>query len=152
MNWRDDAPTTPIRLNRATLELLQVAVKRRVEDSVGGTLLDSLECTVDGMAVELKGTVLAEKLPPEVVERTEVVDFVHPDGWWQLFRETYRRHWWMRWSRGRWPVRTTKTHRRVTLTVSVGRFRTFPQASVPPPAALGVPVNVAIVEERVMRW
>lgn len=148
--WDEPVPQT-MRLNRVTLELLQVAVKRRLGQDVGAAVVDTLELTADRMAVELKAAVLAEKLPPEQFERTAVVDFVHPDGWWQMFRETYRRRWWMRWSLGRWPVRKTKEHRRVTLTVSLARFRTFPQSSIGAPD-LGGSVNVSVLEDRVMHW
>lgn len=104
-----------------------------------------LEDLARSMMVELRGYVYAERLPPERVTRTTDVAFCEtemvPDGPWQRFLVRHKGAWWTRlWKRWRYPrylAVVIKTSRRVSLTVELERYRTYPESKIGPSPHLG---------------
>lgn len=133
-----------IRNRYVALDVLTVGIHQRLRRNVGGLVADSVALELNGMTAKLTAKVLAEQLPPEHVERAETVSFSYPDGWWQMFRDTYRSRWWMRWSLARWPVRTRTYQQTVRFTLDLRRYWLYPHANVPLPN-LGDPVRGSTV-------
>ena len=86
------------------------------------------------MVFELRSCVLAEKLPPEEITRSEEV----PASWWQHFKADHGRRLWLRWLVRRRPVRTET----LSLTVFLRRYWAYPEARSLPVDRFGGPVRI----------
>lgn len=81
------------------------------------------------MVYELATNVRTHKLPPETVEETGTLACDHPATWWQQWKhDVAAKHWALRWIARRWPVRQTRTVHKLTITLDLRRFRTYPDA------------------------
>jgi hypothetical protein len=142
----DVSPVGPVRTVEADLERRMFGLRRLVADRAGVSVADSLRMElqrqVDGMAVELSGFVLAERLPPVREVRSATVVFEVPASWWQHLKATVRGWRWCRRVTGRWQVAVRVVERRVELSVELQRWWTFPKATVQVPE-LGRPVRVS---------
>lgn len=138
-----------------TLERMKVAGRKHI----GAFTMHSLELSrfqndlADELIYALTAEVLAEKLPPASETSTTIVRFDVPATWFQHLkqslygwrRKSFRTRGLRFWLERRFPVRYETLTRRVTLTVSLERYRTYPKANIVlPPDRFGQPVRVAI--------
>jgi len=135
-----------------TLERLE----HEVRGSVGAHIHESLKASIDediwgGLVYRLTADVLAEKLPPKSVARSEHVTFEFPASTWQMFKMNHAESWWLGWFVREWPVRWNTHKKLATLTVDLERYRTFPQANYVFPNTLGPYVNVAVTRDS-LEW
>ncbi len=98
------------------------------------------------LMVEFTAEILADRLPPEQVTETTLVQFESPATWWEHFKQTYGGRWWLRPLVRRRPVRLERQQRAVKVTVDLRLFQAYPRAEVP--AALGQSVSWAQLETR----
>lgn len=99
----------------------------------------------DRLIYRLTADVLAEKLPPERIERTSEFFWEFPASPFQHWKQKHDRSWWLRWFVARRPVRRVRHAKVATLEVNLERYRTFPQCNYVFPKDLGPYVNVAVV-------
>lgn len=132
-----------------TLERLRVGL----EQHVGAHALESMRLEVvedllrNSFIYRLKTDILAEKLPPEKVERSKTFTLDFPASSWQHFKQEHSESWWLRWLVQRRPIRYQALEQTATLTVDLERYRTFPQCNYVFPKNLGPYVQVAIPRE-----
>lgn len=132
-----------------TLERLKLGLQMRV----GAHVLDSLrlerqqDMIYNDLLYRLEASVLAEKLPPEKVERSKVVTLDFPASSWQHFKQEHSESWWLGWLVRRRPIRYQALEQTATLTVDLERYRTFPQCNYVFPKGLGPYVNVAVTHD-----
>ena len=122
-----------------TLDMLKVAVQRRVSPHLGAFVRESLtldaraaEMLTGDLVVELRAYLLAEKR--EVwTERSAplTLDIVVPATPWHHFRHLHAGAWWQRLIERRRPIRYTIHKRTGQMTASLTRFLTYPHADVP---------------------
>jgi hypothetical protein len=130
---------------QVTLDYLRLGVTNRVsaEFAASVNVRTWRDQVLDHLVFELTARVLADKLPPANESTTKIFEFEIPATWWQAYKATRYRLWWVRWWTRRHPIRT-KTYRfEGTLTVDLTRYHTWPKAKVMP-SSWGRPVRVAI--------
>jgi hypothetical protein len=131
------------------LQRLRIGLEQRI----GAQVIESLELHqvedifTRSIVTRLTADVLAEKLPPEKIERSKTVALDFPASSWQHFKQEHSESWWLRWLVRRWPVRIQQLEQTVTLTVDLERYRTFPQCNYVFPKDLGPFVNVAVTRD-----
>lgn len=99
------------------------------------------------LVAQLTAHVLADKLPPERLERSETVTLDVPATWWQAWKAEHPRLW-RGWLAERWPVRMITHERTARLVVDLTRYVTYPEQHHLSPK-LGDFVRVALVDSRV---
>lgn len=101
------------------LEKLRFVVQRELDDmqmtARTATWSSYQDYLLNRMVVQLRGQVLAERLPPQNIRSqwhgTHRIDVdtirveVRHATWWDMFKDTYRRRWWARPLVRRWPPR-----------------------------------------------
>lgn len=136
-----------------TLQRLKLGLEQRV----GAHVLDSTRLEVvedlltNGFIYRLTTDVLAEKLPPERVERSKTFTLDFPASSWQMFKLEHQGSRWLGWLVRRRPVRRIGHTKTATLTTELDRYRTFPQANYVFPKSLGPYVNVAVTRDS-LEW
>jgi hypothetical protein len=145
--------TTAPALERVVLERMKMGVRQEVGAHVAESLhLEQwVEPMTRNMVVRLTADILAEKLPPERVERSKTVTLDFPASSWQHFKQEHSESWWLRWLVRRRPVRVQALEQTVTLVVDLEKYRTFPQCNYVFPQDLGPYVNVAVTRDR-LEW
>jgi hypothetical protein len=137
-----------------TLERLKFGIQGRV----GASVAESLEVhtwqdkVFSDLVYKVTGYVLAERLPAENLNVTKFWSYEVPANWFQHLKHTCYRWRRLGWFRERWPVRVAKVEKTAMVTVSMERYRTFPEASYVFPKDLGRPVNIVIPKPINWRW
>lgn len=123
-------------VGRVSLDIQKLSTYRRVSGEFMRNHLrlserrDALLSGVfDEMAYELSTMVQVHNLPPEEVVETGTLACDRPASWWQQWKQDVAaNHRLLAWLVRRWPVRTVRTWHKLTLTVDLRRFRTYPDA------------------------
>jgi hypothetical protein len=145
--------TTTPSYEALTLQRLRIGLEQRV----GAHMIESLELHqvedvfTRSIVTRLTADVLAEKLPPERVERSSEFTWEFPASPFQHWKQKHQGAWWLRWFVARRPVRRTRHKKVATLTVDLERYRTFPQCNYVFPKDLGPYVKVAVTRDR-LEW
>ena len=136
-----------------TLERLRLGLEQRVGAHVlQSTRLEVVEdFLTNGFICRLTADVLAEKLPPERIERSSKFFWEFPASPFQHWKQKHEKAWWLRWFTTRRPVRRVKHTKVATLEVNLERYRTFPQCNYVFPETLGPYVNVAVTRDN-LEW
>lgn len=131
-----------------TLERLEFGLQQHIgAHALHSMVLERVEAVLtDGFIYRLKVDVLAEKLPPEKVERSTEFFWAFPASVWQHFKLTHLESWWLGWLVRRRPVKYTEHTKTATLTVDLERYRTFPQCNYVFPKDLGPYVKIATLD------
>jgi hypothetical protein len=150
-----DYPIAGSSYDTIQLDRLEVGFRQRL----GAHTLESmrLEHHEDRLTLDLirsvTAEVLAEKLPPERVERSQTFGIDFPASPFQHWKQKHATRWWLRRFVRRWPVRTERLTREARLTVNLERYRTYPEANyVLPPDKFGAPYRVAVLREDWRVW
>lgn len=105
----DPPPYGRRQLQDAYLEAMRIEVSRIIGDFAASRMSYRLARIYDpaGMAHHLATEILARATGPRIYtdRRSASVELVRFASWWDHFKATYRRRWWMRWRR--WEVRYT---------------------------------------------
>ncbi len=143
----------------AITEMVLHRLKFACHELVGTSIIDSLrlnqEATnawADDMAghllYQLSGEVLAEKHLPKVERVIVPVTFDAPANWFQHLKQTGYRWHRLAWLARRWPAGQITTTKRITVTVDISRYHSYPQANIALQQRFGKPVPVLITSSR----
>lgn len=118
--------------DRAVVELGRTLQQMRVEVPVGVSRHmievreDAASLIRDHLTAALSGYVLADHLADDTYQAAVPVEY--PATTWQMFKHTHAGSWWLSWLVSRRPVRMRVE--RPVLTVKVGRYLTYPEATL----------------------
>lgn len=134
------------------LERLAYAVRQ----AIGAELVSAgiaapeviLEREAHRLVVQLRGHVLAERLPPQQVtaDYSGEVEVARYATWWDHYKATFRGRWRMSWRRWGIRYRWCRYPYRGVAKVAVRTYWTYPQARTPLPEEFGSPVMVAVAD------
>lgn len=136
-------------IDKLVLERMRVGARQ----VVGASVVESmrLEQWVEpmsrGLVHALTAEVLAEKLPPERIDKSQTFGMDFPASPFQHWKQKHRDSWWLRWFVQRRPVKTDRYEKTAFLTVDLERYRAFPQCNYVFPKDLGPYVNVAVTRD-----
>lgn len=132
---RSPFPTEPI-AEPLLLDIMKIA-QRRLGPGAAETLNLSVEeleqhwaDDIRRMVYQLTALLLAEKLPPERVEGRKTITVDVPTSWWQHFKFQYEQTWWLGWFVRRHPARWLPIPFRFGVSVSLERYRIYPEAKI----------------------
>ena len=129
------------------LDFLRLGTEVQLPAGVRHVTIDTIPTyEMNKLRVQMRAYVLADHLPPATV--TESTTIKIPTTTWQMWKSRNGNHWWGRMIARRWP--TKMEHRKVSLTLSFERYRTYPEATVELPENFGTPVLVSIRNRE--RW
>lgn len=125
-----------------SMELLEMGLSRLVTDGYRSNLSQealavSLKQHALGMRLTLTTQLLADRLPPNDVDRVVPAFFSFPASPFQHWKSKHEDSRWLGWFVRRWPVRTDEHRQDVRLVVHLERFRTYPEARIPVPSNYG---------------
>lgn len=93
---------------------------------------DGYDFIRDQITVAMRTKVLTDNLPPEIVRDTVTVTFEEPASTWQMWKRNNAGKWYTKWWLdkwvGKWPVLMTEHTRQATASLSLERFRAYPEA------------------------
>lgn len=144
-------PISPItHMQQVALTQLKLAARHYLSREMA-TLASTVQLNAmvddmtDHLVFELRARVLAEQLPPQTIRHHVRVTVDDPRfaTWWDTFKATYQKRWWMRWRT--WTINYIKTPVTVarSVEVNVRDHWTYPRAAIALPDQFGRPVMVA---------
>jgi hypothetical protein len=144
-------PLEPIQYQRLDLDALSYGVKFRLGGFAAARLNYRVrrDPVLHDLVYELNTQILGRKGPRKVYEQScsATAGVVRFASWWDHFKATYRRRWWMRWRRWEvhyfWREETAVATARVVASIGV----IFPHARNLP-EQLGEPYSVIWVDGR----
>lgn len=153
-------PTTPLAMQQVALTRLKIAIRQHLSAEMA-TMASTAELNTwiaedlaRNLVFELRAHVLAEQLPPQTIRHRVRVTTTDPRHatWWDAYKDTHRRRWWMRWRH--WKVSYVDTPVTVerAIEVNVRDHWTYPRAAIRLPEEWGRPVMVATWSARDFRW
>lgn len=129
-------PDDEIEIGRVWLETQKLSTRRYITGEFMRNHLrlsqergDILSSVFDQMVYELSTMVRVHNLPPEEVVESHTLACDRPSSWWQQWKQDVAaKHRLLAWMVRRWPVRIVRTMHKLTLTLDLRRFRTYPDA------------------------
>lgn len=93
---------------------------------------DAMSFMMDQIMVGMRTKILTDNLPPESVTHSVEVEFHEPASTWQMWKRNNQNRWytkgWLPWLLTRRPVRTRIVKKLAHATISLERFRSYPEA------------------------
>lgn len=93
---------------------------------------DAYDFMRDQVTIAMRTKVLTDNLPPESVTNSTTVVFHEPTSTWQMWKRNNHGKWytkgWLPWLLTRRPVKTREVKKLAHCTVSLERFRSYPEA------------------------
>lgn len=87
---------------------------------------------MDQIMIGMRTRILTDNLPPEVVTETTTVRVEEPASTWQMWKRNNQGRWYTKWWLvkwlAKWPVIMKGHDKRITMSVDLERFRTYPEA------------------------
>ncbi|QEQ93620.1 hypothetical protein SEA_ZUKO_42 [Streptomyces phage Zuko] len=93
---------------------------------------DGYDFMRDQIRMAMRMKVLTDNLPPETVKSSTEVVFHEPASTWQMWKRNNQGRWYTKWWLAkwleRWPVKTREVKKLAHATLSLERFRAYPEA------------------------
>lgn len=93
---------------------------------------DAMSFMMDQIMIGMRTKILTDNLPPESVTRSVEVEFHEPASTWQMWKRNNQGRWytwkWLNAWLNKWPVKVTIHRKTATATISLERFRSYPEA------------------------